>query len=316
MSTNLGKSSTGWTSGLVSVIVPCFNGEKYIESAIDSLKKQTYPHWECIVVSDGSTDGSAKIIEKLAAEDSRIVAIINNINQGVSACRNEAILKSKGEYLAFLDADDLWHPEKLQRQVQVFESYPNAGVVPTASTHIDGDGEPVKSRKEKAHTDLKQGRITLIEMLAGDIPFSISTMTRRECVNKVGLFNTSYKIGEDYELWLRILQYYEYYYIFDELLMYRVHDSNATGNKLRNREYKIQILEDIKQSGTWAVDKKAFDYLLQRKYNSLGKLYVRKKRVAKAIQCFEKAKQLSASQLQSLKATLWLRYLRFRMPVG
>lgn len=102
---------------LVSVIMPCYNGERFIAEAIESVLGQTYQNWELIIINDGSTDNSEKIIKELLNKDNRIRYIKNNKNKGIPATRNVGIKASKGEYIALLDQDDFWMKEKLKIQM-------------------------------------------------------------------------------------------------------------------------------------------------------------------------------------------------------
>ena len=115
---------------LVSVIVPAYNAEKFVAETIESVQAQTYTHWELIIVDDGSTDQTADIIKEYVIKDSRIqYCYQTNGRQGKA--RNYAISKAKGTLLAFIDADDLWHPQKLEKQIHIFEEYPQVDLVYT-----------------------------------------------------------------------------------------------------------------------------------------------------------------------------------------
>ncbi len=132
-------------SALISIITPCFNSEKYIALTIRSVLKQTYPYWELIVVDDASTDATPKIIEEFIKKDNRIVLIQNPNNQGAASSRNLATQKAKGDFIAFLDADDLWHPEKLKKQLDFMKLHDNA-VCYTSYLHIDEKGNSLNKR--------------------------------------------------------------------------------------------------------------------------------------------------------------------------
>ena len=102
---------------LVSVIMPCYNMEKYIADSIESVKQQTYPYWELLIVDDASTDGTVAIVEKYCQQDHRIRCTIKTKHSGIATARNQCIKMAQGQYLAFLDADDIWHPKKLEIQL-------------------------------------------------------------------------------------------------------------------------------------------------------------------------------------------------------
>jgi teichuronic acid biosynthesis glycosyltransferase TuaG len=113
---------------LVSVIMPAFNAEKYIEESINSVIGQTFLNWELIIINDGSTDSTEHIAGKYAATDAR-VKLVTQENKRLGAARNTGILNSKGNWIAFLDADDLWMPDKLKKQLCVAKTEPKAGVI-------------------------------------------------------------------------------------------------------------------------------------------------------------------------------------------
>ena len=103
---------------LVSVIMPCFNIEQFIAATIDSVLQQTYPLWELLIVDDASTDRTAEIVKSHQNQDYRIHFVVKSKHSGIADTRNQCLKMAKGRFLAFLDADDLWHPEKLEQQLQ------------------------------------------------------------------------------------------------------------------------------------------------------------------------------------------------------
>lgn len=123
---------------LVSVIMPVYNAEKYVSEAIESVRNQSYENWELIIVDDGSTDRSPEIIDRYAQKDVRIQSF-HNKNEGVSAARNFALSKISGELVTFIDSDDVYHPDRLYRMVQIFEKYPNCDIVFSSYTEFMGE---------------------------------------------------------------------------------------------------------------------------------------------------------------------------------
>ena len=131
----------GMTRGLVSVIIPAFNAAEYIRQTLHSVLAQTYQSLEVIVVDDGSEDGTGAIVEEFVEKDAR-VQLVTQCNAGVGAARNTAIRMARGEYIAPLDADDVWFPEKLEKQVACMEQYgEETGMVYCWSIRVDKDGE-------------------------------------------------------------------------------------------------------------------------------------------------------------------------------
>ena len=118
----------------ISIIMPVFNGEKTISNSIQSVLNQTYKNWELILIDDGSSDQTISIIQSYIHQDSRIIFLQNRQNLGVSYTRNKGIAKSSGNWIAFLDSDDQWHPDKLKKQVRVIERNPKVDLVYTGSS--------------------------------------------------------------------------------------------------------------------------------------------------------------------------------------
>jgi glycosyltransferase involved in cell wall biosynthesis len=299
---------------LVTIITANYNGSQYLAKAINSVLNQSYPFIEHVIVDDGSTDDSARLIKSFGDKDSRIKPILLPQNRGVARARNVGIENSTGKYIAFLDADDMWVPEKVEKQVAVFRQHPNAGLVVTDALSIDENDQILKNKKNRKKT--REGVVSLYDYIAGKCHLSINAMTRRECLEKTGLFNPNYVIGEDYELWMRITREYEYYYLKEPLHLYRFHRNNATRNKLFNRESKIKILEEMVDNNPHLMDDlgRGFKLIMQRKYNSLGKAYYFADRLEDADVCFRKALELKGNLIQRLKAKLWRMVLKTKQP--
>lgn len=291
---------------LVSVVTANYNGARFLSKTIQSVLNQTYPYFEFIIVDDGSTDDSIAIIKHWSELDSRVKPIYLAKNRGVGAARNVGIDLCVGEYVAFIDADDLWLPEKLEKQIELFKAHPHAGLVVTAAATIDDEDREIPSRKSKKA--VQDGPVNVFDYVAGKFPVSINAMTKRACLDEVGHFNPNYLIGEDYELWMRICRHYEYYHIEEPLHQYRLHSSNATRrSKLVNRECKVKILEDAILNNPELAQQmdQRVNTIIQRKYNSLGKAYFLAGRIADAKACFVKARALNGSLAHRVKTYLW-----------
>jgi glycosyltransferase involved in cell wall biosynthesis len=289
----------------VTVITANYNGSRFLARAIESVLNQSHRQIEYIIVDDGSSDNSKKIIEHYAAQDRRVKQILLPNNSGVARARNIGIENSTGEFITFLDADDIWAPTKVERQLAVFRQHPRAGLVVTGAELIDENDRSSPGKKNRKRT--QQGQVSLYDYLAGKCLLSINAMTRRECLDKSGLFNPDYVIGEDYELWMRITRNYDYYYVDEPLHRYRIHCNNATRDKLANRESKVKILQDMLANNPELPEQlgRRFKRIMQRKYNSLGKAYYFAGRLADAQVCFDKALAINGSIGPKLKARLW-----------
>lgn len=184
-------------SPIISVIMPAYNMDAFIETAIHSVMVQTVRDWELLVVDDCSTDETVPVVKRLAEEDDRIRLIQNEHNIGVARSRDKAVAMASGSYIAFLDSDDLWLPEKLERQLEKMQDE-QVGIVYTSYEIVDTYGEKVKGDYiVPAETDyeymLRQNCIGCSTVLIR------SALMRKYCFH-VGFYH------EDYVLWLRILR--------------------------------------------------------------------------------------------------------------
>lgn len=205
----------------VSVLITTFNKAASIEECIESVLKQTYSDYELIIIDDGSTDNTEQLLKKIT--DSRI-NIFTQENKGIAKARNQALKMSKGEYIAFLDSDDLWEVDKLKLQVDVLNTNPNIGVVNSKALVIDKNGQ---SQGIVVGANLN-GNIKE-NLIKGEAIASLSIpLIRKECFDKVGLFNEELTHCEDLDFWLRIHSYYKFKTINKTLTLYRRSDNNTT----------------------------------------------------------------------------------------
>ncbi len=182
---------------MVSVIMPAHQAQQYIEAAIRSVMAQTVTDWELLVIDDGSTDGTAAIVSRLAREDRRVRLLSNRENLGAAESRNRGIQYSRGSYLAFLDGDDLWEPRKLEIQLAALE-ISGAGLCCTSYGIIDGAGNP--SKKDY----LVPQRVTFSRLLRENIMGCSTVVLRRDALG-AHRFPVGY-LHEDYGLWLQLLK--------------------------------------------------------------------------------------------------------------
>ena len=206
----------------VSVIVPAYNPGPFLDLAIRSVIAQTFTGWECIVVDDGSTEGLSRV-EKM---DPR-VRLIRQPNRGVSAARNNAIMNSTCEFIAFLDADDLYHPDKLALQVAALAARPDVGYLHTGFRYVDSSGEEIGPGTANARGDY-------LRMLRGGEVLCPTAMVRRADILHAGLFDPLLVCGEDADFALRIARGGSLVeFLPDVLYDYRRHPANATGDYMR-----------------------------------------------------------------------------------
>lgn len=210
---------------LVSVIMPCYNMENYISETIASVQRQTYPHWELLIVDDASNDRTAEIIQNLCQQDHRIAFFVKHNHSGIADTRNQCLKTAKGHFLAFLDADDLWHPEKLEQQLQ-FMTKRNIGFSYSSYDCVDEEGKPL-NKLVKA-TDNLDYEAYLHNTIIGCSTVMLDTTIVGEVV--VPNFRTS----EDTAMWLNILKKGILAYSIEQpLTSYRVRQHSASSNKLK-----------------------------------------------------------------------------------
>ena len=211
---------------LVSVIVGVYNKEKYIESCLRSVLGQTYPHFELIVVDDASTDGSLAEIGKM--EDGRIRLVRMPANSGLPAIpRNRGLAQARGEFVAFLDADDRWLDQKLYKQIDFMRKRPEFPLTHTGCYVIDSAG----TRKEIRHEGSVPPSGEYFRGLMKHCWICLSTiMLRRDLLDKIGLFNESpdYLTGEDWEFFWRAARHHPIGFLEEPLAEYRKHENNIS----------------------------------------------------------------------------------------
>lgn len=209
---------------LVSVIIPNYNYARYIREAIDSALAQTYPNIEVIVVDDGSKDESQKISESYG---DRIITILQE-NSGVAAARNNGVKNSSGEYLAFLDADDVWLPRKIEKQVDLFESQQDLGLVHVGVKEIDTSGNMLQTR-----LDGMSGNVSH-EFLLFERPVVLGggsgMMIPHRVFDELEGFDLLLLTSADWDLFYRVSRSYKIGFVPEVLLKYRIHGSNMHGN--------------------------------------------------------------------------------------
>lgn len=197
----------------VSVIIAAYNAQNYIGRAIESVLDQTVEDLELIVVDDGSTDRTPDVIHKF--DDTRIRSFCQS-NAGQTVAKNRGIRESTGRYVGFCDADDYWHPQKLEKQLPVFERSPDIAVVYSSERSIDESGAALPDRVEAR----RRGDVLDALFVDNFIPFG-TALVRRDRLTEVGGFDESLRMGIDWDLWLRIAARYRFDYVPDDLYIYR-----------------------------------------------------------------------------------------------
>ncbi len=245
-------------SPLVSIVMPAYNAQRYINDAIGSVINQTYENWELLVVDDYSSDNTKNIIENFQKNDSRIKPIFLSKNGGKpSIAKNVALQTVKGKYIAFLDSDDMWLEEKLQKQVSFMEENPNYALTYTGSYWIDASGYEIN----RLLPEYKSGYL-LQRMLSRYEINNQSVMLKKELLNHTLMkFNEKITIGEDYNLFMHIIAKYEIASISEYLIRYRIHNDAITKRHKRVTDGVLLTLKELDK--LYGIKRKyLFKYLL------------------------------------------------------
>lgn len=229
---------------LVSAIIPAYNVESHIGKAVESVLAQTYSPVECIVVDDGSTDDTR---ERLRPYMNRIHYVWQE-NQERCVARNTGIAHSQGEFLAFLDADDWWHPTKIEKQIDALLRYPSAGLAYTWMQSVDEDGNFLDSVRDDEDGLLPQGTIFSKLLLGKRLTGAGSTaVVRQSCIEKIGGFDERFPGPEDWEFALRVAMHYDLLCIPELLAYYRCYKGNlmAVMDRRNVQEKHVDIIKKI-----------------------------------------------------------------------
>jgi glycosyltransferase involved in cell wall biosynthesis len=215
---------------VISVIIPVYNAEATIRETIQSVLNQTFSDFELIVINDGSQDSTLEIISNIP--DPRI-KVFSYPNSGPQKSRNRGIKKATGDYLAFLDADDLWTPDKLDAQFQALEAHPEAAVAYSWTNWVDEKGQFWRRGTYISASGDVQAKLLLIDFIgSGSNP-----LIRRQALEKVGNFDESLVGGQDWDMWLRLAAYYPFAVVPKPQVLYRKSlTSNSWSNNVERQE--------------------------------------------------------------------------------
>ena len=223
---------------LVSVVMPVFNGEKYLAEAIESILAQTFTDFEFLIVDDGSQDRSAEIIRSYEARDERIRFIQLERNIGVADARNHALTVSSGEFIAVMDCDDVSLSERLKKQVDFLRSNPAIGVLGTGAQTVDEDlGSLFRLALPERHV------LIVFNLFVGSFLIHPTVMMRRELLESVGGYEPGRRTAIDPELWSRMMWRTRFANLPDRLLLYRRHEAqnhNTRDAAMREQAWEVR----------------------------------------------------------------------------
>ena len=225
---------------LVSVILPVYNREEFVARAIESVFAQTYPHWELLVVDDGSQDGTRAVVESYGSR----VKLLSTNRKGAYGARNAALAQARGDFVAFIDSDDRWLPARLEIQLPLFT--PGVGLVFGNAQVWDARGSRPHLRRHTYFDLLPPCRGNVLEQLAlrNFIPQS-SVVVRRSCLDVVGPFSTVVDIGCDHVKWIEIAMCYEMDFVPDVVFEFTPHRGNLSRNLPRSLRSRVLLFEDL-----------------------------------------------------------------------
>jgi len=224
---------------LVSIITANYNCEKFLDDTINSVLNQTYQNWEMIIVDDVSSDKSVEIIQKYVKKDNRITLIQLKENSGAAVARNTAIEASKGRFISFLDSDDLWTDNKLEKQISFMLdkgydfTYTNYDLIDEDNVRY---GKTFKAQREVTYTDLLK-------------TCTIGCLTAIYDTKKMGkVYMPLIRKRQDYGLWLKILKKIDKAYLYNEsLAVYRTRNNSISSNKINASKFQWKIYREIEK---------------------------------------------------------------------
>lgn len=241
---------------LFSIVVTCYNYGQYLQQSLQSVLDQTCSDYEVIVIDDGSTDNTPDVMEQYAA-DSRF-KYIRQANAGQPKAKNRGITESRGEFIAFLDADDIWLPTKLEKQLALFAD-PLVGVVYSRRKWINQDGVEISGNERI----LRRGDILDHIFIDNFICFS-SSVIRHSCLEEVGYFDENLPMGIDYDLWIRLAARYRFEYVDEPLVKYRTGHANLSKNTMKRYDCAQKIMNkalgdhQVRNKFSWYVPRLAW----------------------------------------------------------
>jgi len=226
---------------IVDIIVPAFNAAKYLPFALQSVLSQTFEDWRVLLVDDGSTDNTEQVVASFRDRFGSRIQYIRQENRGLPAARNTAIRASSGEFLALLDADDVWFPNRLEESLKILRARPQAGLSYGGITGIDSEGRIGDTFV--GNQRYAEGNIApYIYMRKVELPCPTMTF-RRKCIEQVGLFDETMRATEDRDLWLRIALRYEVAFVPKVIAYYRVSANSMSTDPERMLLAQVQFIE-------------------------------------------------------------------------
>jgi glycosyltransferase involved in cell wall biosynthesis len=243
---------------LISVIIPVYNGEKTIRETIESVLNQTEPDFELIVINDGSKDSTLDILTSI--QDPRF-QVFSYTNSGVAVSRNRGLYHACGEFISFLDADDLWTPDKLESQLKALQENPQAAIAYSWTDHIDESGQFLRPA---SYTNVS-GDVYEHLLLGDFLKSGSNVLVRAQALLEVGGFEQSLAPAEDWDMWLRLAARYHFVAVPFPQVLYRISTVSASCNTAKMEAGCLQVIERAYRQAPAS--------LQHRKKETLGFLY-------------------------------------------
>jgi glycosyltransferase involved in cell wall biosynthesis len=297
-------------SGLVSVVIPAYNVGAHIGEAIDSVLSQDHPQLEVIVVDDGSKDDTAEVVATRYPQ----LTLIRKENGGAASARNAGIRAARGEFVAFLDADDIWLPGKLRAQVDYFRAHPDVAMNCTgfAQWVSDVDGrfpDPLTIVPDQAAVaadaiDRELSGWIYHKLLLRTFVWTTTVMMRRSLIDRIGLYDESFRLGQDYEYFLRASRETEVHRLSRPYALYRQHAGSATARGI-DYNYAARII--LKARETWGlaspngecISAREFQDRIHKIHFMCGYVFLRRGNAATAFDEFRRAVREKPLHLKS-----------------
>jgi len=240
------STTTSWvTAPLVSVVIPAYNAMSYLPEAVRSVLNQTYQNFEVVIINDGSQDDIKAWYRSLKCEVKRQVRLFSQPNQGISSARNAGIAQSNAPYVAFLDADDIWFPHKLARQVAYLEANPAVSLTYSWATAVDGQGKLLGHVHGTEICPRKLHNKMWSQLVVSNVISTPSTvLVRRDCLEAVGVFDVGLSsYVEDKDLWLRIARRHTMRVMPEVLIHKRRHATNTSKQWKAMEQASYRVLD-------------------------------------------------------------------------
>lgn len=221
---------------LISVIIPVYNGEKTIRETIESVLNQTFRDFELIILNDGSQDSTLEVVSSI--QDSRL-KVFSHPNAGLAASRNRGTFHAVGEYISFIDADDLWTPDKLETQLKALQDNPEAAVAYSWTNYIDESGQFLRRGGYLTANGDVYAKLLVVDFLEN----GSNPLIRRQALIQVGGFDESLPAAEDWDILLRLAAQYSFVAVPYPQILYRVSASSMSAHVVRQETACLKVLD-------------------------------------------------------------------------